>query len=267
MVRKGGKRPMNASLASLDQRTKRLNQNRPLPVETRRSLAEALRTRVTYASNAIEGNRLTLAETQVVLSGVTVGGKPLRDHLEAIDHADAWDAMLQWTHSHEPITSFLLRSLHGLVLRRSQPEHAGQYRQVSVAIAGSPLVPPDPIIIPGTVDELLMTSQQMNAHPVVIGAITHARLMAIHPFVDGNGRTGRLLLNLWLMRRQYVPTILEPSDRPAYYAALQAADGGVFDPMIDVVAHGISRTLTMYEEVLRLRPEPPSAPKPPGPHW
>ena len=256
---------MNALLASLDQRTKRLNQLGPLPVETRRSLAEALRTRVTYASNAIEGNRLTLAETQVVLSGVTVGGKSLRDHLEAIDHADAWDAMLPWTRSNEPITSFLLRSLHGLVLRRSRPEHAGQYRQEAVAIAGSPLVPPDPIIVPGAVDELLATSQAMGAHPVVAGAIMHARLMGIHPFVDGNGRTGRLLLNLWLMRHGYVPAILEPGDRPAYYTALQAADGGVFDPIGDVVAHGISRTLRVYEEVLRLGPEPPT-PKPPGLH-
>jgi Fic family protein len=265
MGRKGERGPVNASLASLDQRTKRLSQHQPLPVETRRSLAEALRTRVTYASNAIEGNSLTLAETQVVLSGVTVGGKPLRDHLEAIDHAEAWDAMVQWTRSNEPITSFLLRSLHGLVLRRSQPEHAGQYRQVSVAIAGSSLVPPDPIIVPGAVDELLITSQQMGAHPVVAGAITHARLMGIHPFVDGNGRTGRLLLNLWLMRHQYVPAILEPGDRPAYYAAFQAADGGVYDPIVDVVAHGISRTLSVYEEVLRLGPEPPAS-KPPGLH-
>ncbi len=256
---------VNALLGSLDQRTHRLNQQGPLPVETRRSLVEALRTRVTYASNAIEGNRLTLAETQVVLSGVTVGGKPLRDHLEAIDHAEAWDAMLQWTHSNEPMTSFMLRSLHGLVLRRSQPEYAGQYRQVSVAIAGSLLVPPDPIIVPGAIDELLTTSHQMGAHPVVAGAIMHARLMGIHPFVDGNGRTGRLLLNLWLMRHRYVPALLEPGDRPAYYAALQDADGGVFDPIVDVVAHGISRTLSVYEEVLRLGPEPP-APKPPGLH-
>ena len=256
---------MNASLAALDQRTQRLSQHRPLPVETRRSLAEALRTRVTYASNAIEGNHLTLAETQVVLTGITVGGKPLRDHLEAIDHAEAWDAMLQWTRSHEPITPFLVRSLHSLVLRRSQPEHAGQYRQVSVAIAGGPLVPPEPIAVSGAVDELLTTSQHMSTHPIVIGAVMHARLMGIHPFVDGNGRTGRLLLNLWLMRHQCVPAILEPGDRPAYYAALQAADGGVFDPIVDVVAHGISRTLSVYEEVLRLEPEPPG-PKRPGLH-
>ncbi|WP_053958097.1 Fic family protein [Sulfobacillus thermosulfidooxidans] len=256
---------MTPFIASLDQRINRLNGQQPLPVETRRFLAEALRTRITYASNAIEGNHLTLAETQMVLSGVAVGGKPLRDHLEAIDHAEAWDAMIQAVNSPEPITSFLLRSLHGLVLRRSQPEYAGQYRQGPVAIAGSPRVPPDPIMVPSAVDELLTTSQHMDAHPVVAGAIMHARLMRIHPFVDGNGRTGRLLLNLWLLRHHYVPTILEPDDRPAYYAALQAADGGLFEPIIKVVAHGISRTLSLYEEVLHLGPEPPAS-RPPGLH-
>ncbi|AUW95584.1 hypothetical protein BXT84_12660 [Sulfobacillus thermotolerans] len=256
---------VNALLASLDDRMNRLNHHEPLPVETRRSLEEALRTRVTYASNAMEGNHLTLAETQVVLSGITVGGKSLRDHLEAIDHAEAWDAMLQWTHSSEPISAWMLRSLHHLVLRRSQPESAGQYRHVSVAIAGSPLVPPDPLIVPSAVDEVLATSQQMDAHAVMVGVIMHARLMKIHPFVDGNGRTGRLLLNLWLMRHRYVPTILEPGDRPAYYAALQAADGDVFDPIVTVVAQGISRTLRVYEEVLGLEPEPPT-PNPPGGH-
>lgn len=108
-------------LTVLDQRVQRVHNFQPLPPETRRSLAQALRTRITYASNAIEGNRLTLAETQVVLDGVTVGGKPLRDHLEAIEHAEAWDAVVHWSRATEPMTPHLLRSLHALVLRRSQP--------------------------------------------------------------------------------------------------------------------------------------------------
>ena len=131
-------------LASLDQRMRNLNQLRPLPSETSRSLADALRVRVTYTSNAIEGNHLTLAETQVVLEGITVGGKPLRDHLEAIDHAEAWDAVIRWSQSDQPLTPWLLRSLHALVLCRSQPGGAGHYREVPVAISGSTFIPPAP---------------------------------------------------------------------------------------------------------------------------
>lgn len=250
-------------LTALDQRVQRLQHYRPLPLETRRSLAKALRTHMTYASNAIEGNRLTLAETQVVLDGVTVGGKPLRDHLEAIDHADAWDAVVHWSRAPEPMTPHLLRSLHALVLRRSQPEEAGRYRTVSVAIAGSPLIPIEPVAVPAAMDDLFAQWKAMTGHPVVVGATLHAALMKIHPFVDGNGRTGRLLLNLWLMRHRYPPALLDPADRPPYYAALQAADAGEAQPIVDVVAQGIGRTLGIYEEVLRIAPksETPRGPR------
>ena len=219
---------------------------------------------MTYSSNAIEGNHLTLAETHVVLQGITVGGKPLRDHLEAIDHAEAWDAMIQWSQSDEPLTPWLLRSLHALVLCRSQPSEAGQYREVHVAISGSTLIPTDPVAVSGAVDDLFAQWHQSTGHPVAVGAEMHARLMAIHPFVDGNGRTGRLLLNLWLMRHQYLPTLLEPGDRAQYYAALQLADEGETNPIIQVVAQGVARMLTVYEEVLHLSPGP-HTPKPPFP--
>ncbi len=239
-------------LASLDQRMHNLHQLRPLPSETSRSLADALRVRITYTSNAIEGNHLTLAETQVVLEGITVGGKPLRDHLEAIDHAEAWDAMILWSQSDQPLTPWLLRSLHALVLCRSQPGEAGHYREVPVAISGSTLIPPDPLSVPGEVDDLFAQWHQSEGHPVAIGAEMHARLMAIHPFADGNGRTGRLLLNLWLLRHEYLPALIEPTDRLQYYAALSSADRGDTNPIIQVVADGVALTLTVYEEVLHL---------------
>lgn len=231
---------------------------------TSRSLADALRVRMTYSSNAIEGNHLTLAETHVVLQGITVGGKPLRDHLEAIDHAEAWDAVIRWSQSDEQLTPWLLRSLHALVLCRSLPGEAGQYRKVPVAISGSTLIPPSPVEVSGAVDDLFAQWHQSVGHPVAVGAEMHARLMAVHPFVDGNGRTGRLLLNLWLMRHEYLPTLLEPGDRLQYYAALQSADEGDMNPIIQVVGHGVARMLTMYEEVLHLSPGS-HAPKPPFP--
>lgn len=250
------------SLDTLDRRIQRIHDQRPLPPATTRSLADALQVRLTYASNAIEGNHLTLAETQVVLEGITVGGKPLRDHLEVIDHAEAWDALVEWARTTEPITPHLLRSLHGLVLRRSHPDEAGRFRRVAVAIAGSRSVPPDPASVPEMVDDLFQQWHQMPAHPVIAGAVVHAQLLKIHPFVDGNGRTGRLLLNLWLMQHRYVPMLLEPEDRAVYYEALQAADEGQFDPIASVVVHGISRTLSFYEQVLHLSPEPPASRQP-----
>lgn len=238
-------------LDDLDRRLDRLHKQEPLPAETSRSLDMALRVRMTYASNAIEGNRLTLAETYIVLGGTAVGGKPLRDHMEALDHAEAWDAAIQWARSSEPLTPWLLRSLHSLVLRRSQPDAAGQFRTTPVAIAGSRIVPPDPSVVTPAVDDL-MGGDNATGHPVAVGAEMHAQLMAIHPFVDGNGRTGRLLLNLWLMRNHYLPALLEPDDRPVYYAALQAADQGDMLPIVQVVARGVGRTLSMYEQVLHL---------------
>lgn len=248
-------------LASLDRRVQRLNQLRPFASETGRSLADAFRVRMTYSSNAIEGNHLTLAETNVVLQGITVGGKPLRDHLEAVDHAEAWDAIIQWSQSEEPITPWLLRSLHRLVLSRSQPSDAGQYRTVPVAISGTTLVPPEPTVVPALVDDLFTQWHKSVGHPVEVGAEMHARLMHIHPFVDGNGRTGRLLLNLWLINHEYLPALLEPEDRPEYYAALRSADEGNMNSIIQVVSQGVARTLSVYEDLLHLGPTPRVSPK------
>ena len=244
------------ALHALDVRMQQLQALGPLAPKTRQSLAEALRTHITYASNAIEGNHLTLAETQVVLQGLTVGGRPLRDHLEALDHAEAWDALVSWSQNSEPLTPWVLRNLHHLVLQRSQPDEAGQYRRVPVAISGSTLVPPDPVAVPSAVDDLMAGWSQDPEHPVVSGARVHARLMAIHPFADGNGRAGRLLLNLWLLRHHYVPMILEPEDRAMYYAALQDADAGNFQPIVHAVIQGISHTLGIYEAVLHPSPSP-----------
>lgn len=246
------------ALASLDARVRRLQDLEPLPEPTRASLLAALRTRVTQASTAIEGNHLTIRETQLILEGITVGGKPLRDHLEVLDHAEAWDAMVEWARSEDAVTPFLVRSLHALVMRRSQPDIAGQLRTAPVAIAGSPLVPPDPVLVPGAVADWCEQWRLQAGHPVQVGAAMHAALMAIHPFTDGNGRTGRLLLTLWLMRHHYPPALLEPRDRKRYYAALQAADGGDPRPITRVVGHGIARTVTLYERVLGL----PSLPAP-----
>ncbi|PSR27352.1 MAG: hypothetical protein C7B47_08345 [Sulfobacillus thermosulfidooxidans] len=246
------------SLAVLDQRVAAWRHFNPLPPDTQQSIDENMRIRITYASNAIEGNTLTLAETHLVLQGFTVGGKPLRDHLEAIDHAEAWDAMQTWARGDAPITPWLLRSLHAVVMRRSRPDIAGLFRTVPVAIHGSNLVPPDPILVPELVESLFHKWDQTKGHPVLVRAMMHAQLMAIHPFVDGNGRTGRLLLNLWLLRHHYPPALLEPDQRGAYYSALQAADMGDDLPITQVVIQSIERTIDLTERILHPPADPPS---------
>lgn len=129
---------------------------------------------------------------------------------------------------------------------------------MAVVIAGDRSVPPDPASVPAMIDDLFHRRQQMPP----IRAVVHAQLMKIHPFVNGNGRTGRLLPNLWLMQRRYVPMLLEPEGRAAYPEALQAADEGQFHLSASVVAHRISRTLSCYEQVLHLSPEPPASRQP-----
>lgn len=238
-----------ATLTSMDRRLAKLRDAGDLSPETRRTLEESLRTRMTYASNAIEGNRLTLGETQVVLEGLTVGGKPLRDHLEAVDHAEAWDYLLDLVHSAESLTAWTLRTLHELVVRRSRPEDAGRFRTVAVAISGSTWAPPAPAAVPAEVDALFRDWSQASGHPIAVAAAYHAHLMAIHPFTDGNGRTGRLMMNLWLMRNHYPPSLIEADLRPRYINAMEAAHLGDTEPAVLIVAEGVSRMLSIYENI------------------
>ncbi len=248
------------ALAELDRRKRILDAHRPLPQAAVQSLWEALRVEHTYASNAIEGNTLTLQETRAALEGLTVGGKPLRDHLEAIDHAEAFDFVRDLTDRHEPITETGIRSIHALVLRRSRPDDAGRYRRVQVFISGSRHVPPEAVAVPGAMADLLAwlgAAEPPAHHPVAVAAEFHARLVAIHPFVDGNGRTTRLVSNLLLMRHGYPPATWAPEDRPEYYQALEAASlNRDWPPIVLLTARAVTRTFERYLRALE-GPETP----------
>lgn len=243
-------------LADLDRRTSVLDGHRPLPPVTVRSLFAALRVEHTYASNAIEGNPLTLQETRVALEGLTVGGKPLRDHLEAIDHADAFDHVRTLADQREPLIESAIRSIHALVLRRSCPDDAGRYRTVQVFISGSRHVPPDPVAVPGAMQDLLSwprAVEEARPLPVALAAEFHARLVTIHPFVDGNERTARLASNLLLMRDGYLPARWTPEDRPEYYRALEAASlEGRYDAITLLTAQALTRTFDRYLRVFEV---------------
>jgi len=242
------------TLAELDRRKSVLDAHRPLAPATVRSLFEALRVEHTYASNAIEGNSLTLQETLVALEGLTVGGKPLRDHLEAVDHAEAFDYVRVLTDRREPLTENAIRSIHALVLRRSRPDDAGRYRNVQVFISGSRHVPPDPVAVPGAMRDLLWwlcSAEEAGQNPVALSAEFHAQLVTIHPFVDGNGRTTRLVSNLLLMRHGYPPASWTPEDRTEYYRALEsAALGGNAAAITLLTAQAVTRTFDRYLRVI-----------------
>lgn len=243
--------------AALDALKARLDGLRPLPAAALRNLHEALVLRWTYHSNAIEGNTLTLMETKVVLEGITVGGKLLREHFEAINHRDAIFYVEDAVRRAEPLSEWQIRNLHRLVLRQIDDENAGRYRQLNVTIAGARHVPPDMLRVPEQMAALLhwYDTEAHGLHPVERAARLHVDFVKIHPFVDGNGRTARLLLNLELLKAGFPATVLPVEQRLAYYEALDKAhvEGDMAD-FLALVAHCVHEGFAPYWHVLGLNP-------------
>lgn len=201
-----------------------LDQHRPLDPAIVRNLREDLIVRWTYHSNAIEGNTLTLQETKVALEGITIGGKTLREHLEAVNHRNAILLLEELVQKHEPLTEWTIKSLHQLILKGIDDDNAGRYRTINVRIAGAGHLPPDQVRVPELMEEFIhwYQTEAMALHPVERAARVHSDFVKIHPFVDGNGRTSRLLMNLELMKAGYPPAVLPVDQRLAYYTALDA---------------------------------------------
>ena len=249
-------------LSAIDARKATLDALRPLSSATAGSLRTALALEWTYHSNAIEGNTLTLRETRVVLEGITIGGKSLRDHLEAINHRDAILLVEDLVARSEQIDEWNIRGIHQLVLRTIDPVEAGRYRRENVLIAGASFQPPSHVLIPERMQDLVKWHQtEADAqllHPIARAAELHTRFVEIHPFVDGNGRTGRLLLNLDLMRAGFPPAVVRKEDRAAYYDALdKACITRNYEDITRLVADGVIRTLDLYlETVTGQKPTP-----------
>lgn len=248
-------------LAVLDAKRARLQALRPLDAARLRALDFALKpleTELIAASNQIEGNTLTVRETELVIAkGLTIGGKPLRDHLEAINHRAALDYVQEIAARREPLSQFNIKSVHQLILTRLNDEWAGRYRNVPVRIAGSRHVPPPFLQVAEQMDELerFLLSQEAALHPVHFAADAHEKLATIHPFVDGNGRTSRLLMNLVLLRGGF-PLVSIPGDAAArlnYYDALEATqtgdEPGAFRAFIAArTGEALDRMLAIFEE-------------------
>ena len=197
---------------------------RPIPKETLKSLEESINLEWTYNSNGIEGNTLTLKETQDVLEGITVGGKSIKEHLEAINHQKAILYLNDLVKENNPITEWNIKSIHQLVLKNIDDENAGRYRRENVTIKGATYIPPDYLKVPELMEKLVLNYKNWNNfHPIIQASLLHGELVKIHPFIDGNGRTSRLLMNLDLMNHGYNPIIIKKEDRLKYYEALDKA--------------------------------------------
>ena len=212
----------------LDELKRRLEGLRPLTRDDIQALwprFEAEKPNFVYSTNAIENNTLTLGETIVVLQdGVTIGGKPLKDHVEALNSARAYDLMLAMTRDEKPITRNTMLALHEVIC--AGETHAGTTRDTAVYIYGAVHVPPNWTTVPARVDAMFDAYQKnvQASHPVAAGAILHFDLLTIHSFVDGNGRTARLINNLHLIKHGYPPVLIDPvDDKPDYLEVLKVA--------------------------------------------
>ena len=207
---------LNELLVKIDHLKAQLDAAPPLNEGELRRLREHFMVEYTYNSNAIEGNTLTLHETTlVVLEGLTIDKKPLREHLEAIGHKDAFEYIVKIANKSELLSERTIKEIHSLVLM-NDAQNRGKYREVPVKISGALDVPPDPLHIPTQMSALLQEYAASPQHPIVKIADFHIKFEGIHPFIDGNGCTGRLIMNLELIKAGYAPINIKFTDRSLY---------------------------------------------------
>lgn len=239
----------------IDEKLAKLVALRPLPSTAVKKLQERFEIEMTYNSNAIEGNSLTLKETFLVINeGLTIKGKPLKDHLEIKDHHEALDMVYELIgYDAQPtLSEHLIRTLHQLVVRKTEEEFAGKYRVSNVFIGGADHTPPDALQVPADMKKMMtwFGKEQKTLHPIELAALLHHKLVYIHPFFDGNGRTARLVMNVILMRAGYPLAVILKNDRKKYYQALAAADKGQLESLVRFVAQAVERSLDIYLKTL-----------------
>jgi Fic family protein len=240
---------MDDLLLSIRDRKARLDRLWPLSSAALNQLQKHYDIELTYTSNAIEGNTLTLRETaELIEHGITVGGKRLKEHLEAVDHYEAVLWMRDLAARTTPVNEAVVRELHRRIVARSEPGTAGIYSPHRRRIAGSPVVFPNPLKIPELMAELGHQLETADTAPAT-AFDAHFRVTAIHPFSNGNGRTARLLMNLMLIRSGYVPIAVRPEDRKVYLDALETGSlTGDLLPYQTVMHQRLNATLADYLE-------------------
>ncbi len=251
---------MDNQLLRLQTKKQRLDTHKPFPKELIKNLQEWFRIELTYTSNAIEGNTLTRAETvMVVEEGLTVRGKSLIEHQEAINHAEAFDYIQTLINKkRQKATERDVRDIHSIILNKIDDTNKGRYRNIAVRLRGSETILPNPLKVPDLMEEFIKWLQSNNPdHSVKIAIDAHFKLVSIHPFVDGNGRTARLLMNLLLMQTGYPPAIVRKEDRSVYINSLEK--GQTKNDLTDyytVMLEAVERSLDIYLEDVEPEPNP-----------
>ncbi len=226
----------------------RVDKHRPLHPDLVKRLQDQTLIEYVHSSNRIEGNTLTLGETETAINGMTVGGKTLREIREARNHPDAINYIKELAQKRDPITEENIKQVHRLLLHEIL-EKPGEYRTGMITVPGANFTPPKSTQIQGHVEELVqwLNDNPWEHTPVELATRFMHRLLAIHPFHDGNGRTARVLMNLILLRNGY-PTITNISyrDRKQYLEGLGKADLGEYDPLVKFIAMSVESALTRY---------------------
>ena len=237
-------------LAQIDRKKKELDNKRPLTEGEISRLNEEFIIEYTYNSNAIEGNTLTLRETDLVLRGLTIDQKPLKDHMEALGHKEAFDFVSELVKNNVPISESVIKQIHYLVLADKKND-SGVYRKIPVRIMGAKHEPVQPYLIEPKMEQLLIDFNKSTEHTVTKLARFHIEFESIHPFIDGNGRTGRLLVNLELMKAGFPPIDIKFTDRIAYYNAFDEYHAKHnISKMENLLAGYINSRLDMYLDIL-----------------
>jgi Fic family protein len=245
---------MNDQLQVLNDKKKQLDAYRPLPLDLTNNLEQWYKVELTYTSNAIEGNTLSRAETaQVVEKGITVEGKTVQEHQEAINHAKAVEFIqLLVAKKKTDISERDILDFHRLILTKIDDSNAGRYRSVPVRIAGSTAVMPNPVKVPQLMEDFITWLHQARSHPVTAASEAHYKLVSIHPFTDGNGRTARLLMNLLLLQSGYPPAIIQREERKKYIDSIEKAQlGGSLNDFLQLMYKSVERSLNIYLEAAK----------------
>lgn len=239
---------MKSTLLSQIQAKKTLLDQSGILLSKQSSLTDWFKLELTYTSNAIEGNTLSRAQTaQVVTKNLAIAGKTLNEHQEAINHARAFDWVAkQAAQPHLAITHKIILDLHQMILKNIDDQNAGRYRNTPVRIAGSRVVLPNPAKVTALMDKFVMTLKNNSTDPVTLAIDAHLELVSIHPFVDGNGRTARLLMNLILLHAGYPPIIVHPEQRTVYLNALEKVQlGGKSDAYYNLMGKSLLNSIDL----------------------